>query len=139
MSEPLIMRRARQREQLILALLQQPGMEKAAQSIGISGVTAWRISKTPGFQEEYRQAGREAFAQSLGSVFLAGVPLAVIALVLVCLIKEVPLRTRVAPLLEADDATGRAGWDTDTATGTEGTPLRLSPVPDRAVRRGTSP
>jgi len=66
MSEPLIMRRARQREQLILELLQQPGMEKAAQSIGISGVTAWRISKTPGFQEEYRQAGREAFAQSLG-------------------------------------------------------------------------
>ena len=41
-----------------------------------------------------------AFAQSLGSVFLAGVPFAVIALVLVCLIKEVPLRTRVAPVLE---------------------------------------
>ena len=41
-----------------------------------------------------------AFAQSLGSVFLAGVPLAMIALVLVCLIREVPLRTRVAPMLE---------------------------------------
>ena len=41
-----------------------------------------------------------AFSQSLGSVFLAGVPFAVIALVLVCLIKEVPLRTRVAPVLE---------------------------------------
>jgi hypothetical protein len=66
MSEPLIMRRARQREQLILALLQQPGMEKAAASIGISGVTAWRITKTPEFQEEYRLARREAFTQSLG-------------------------------------------------------------------------
>ncbi|MGA9113644.1 MAG: MDR family MFS transporter [Candidatus Dormiibacterota bacterium] len=42
-----------------------------------------------------------AFAQSLGSVFLAGVPLAMIALVLVCLIREVPLRTRVAPMLES--------------------------------------
>ena len=66
MSEPLIMRRARQREQLILALLQQPGMEKAAASIGISGVTAWRITKTPEFQEGYRLARREAFTQSLG-------------------------------------------------------------------------
>ena len=66
MSEPLIMRRARQREQLILALLQQPGMEKAAASIGISGVTAWRITKTPEFQEECRLARREAFTQSLG-------------------------------------------------------------------------
>jgi hypothetical protein len=60
MSEPLIMRRARQREQLILALLQQPGMEKAAASIGISGVTAWRITKTPEFQEEYRLAPRRS-------------------------------------------------------------------------------
>jgi EmrB/QacA subfamily drug resistance transporter len=44
-----------------------------------------------------------AFAQSLGAVFLAGVPFAVIALVVVCLIKEVPLRTRTAPILEGVD------------------------------------
>ena len=66
MSEPMIMRRTRQREQLILALLQQPGIEKAAAAVGISSVTAWRITKTPEFKEEYRQARREAFSQSLG-------------------------------------------------------------------------
>ena len=66
MSEPRVMRRARQREQLILALLQQPGIEKAAAVVGISTVTAWRITKTPEFQEAYRQARRDAFTQSLG-------------------------------------------------------------------------
>jgi hypothetical protein len=60
------MRRNRQREQLILALLQQPGLEKAAAAVGISTVTAWRITKTQEFKEEYRQARREAFIQSLG-------------------------------------------------------------------------
>ena len=66
MSEPRMMRRARQREQLILALLQQPGLEKAAAVVGISTVTAWRITKTQEFQAEYRQARRDAFSQSLG-------------------------------------------------------------------------
>jgi hypothetical protein len=66
MSEPIVMRRNRQREQLILALLQQPGIEKAAAAVGISTATAWRISKTPEFKEGYRQARREAFSQSLG-------------------------------------------------------------------------
>jgi hypothetical protein len=60
------MRRGRQRERLILALLQQPGIEKAAAAVGISTVTAWRISKTPEFKEEYGQARRDAFSQSLG-------------------------------------------------------------------------
>jgi hypothetical protein len=66
MSESRIVRRIRQREQLILALLQQPGIEKAAAVVGISPVTAWRITKTEEFKEEYRQARREAFSQSLG-------------------------------------------------------------------------
>jgi hypothetical protein len=66
MPEPLTTRRSRQREQLVRALLQQPGLEKAAAAIGISSVTAWRITKTPEFQADYRQARREAFSQSLG-------------------------------------------------------------------------
>ena len=66
MSEPTVTRKARQRDQLILALLQQPGLEKAAAIVGISTATAWRISKTPEFQEAYRQARRDAFTQSLG-------------------------------------------------------------------------
>jgi hypothetical protein len=58
-------KKSRQREQLILALLQQPSLEKAAAAIGISTVTAWRIRNTPEFQREYRQARREAFAESI--------------------------------------------------------------------------
>jgi hypothetical protein len=59
-------KQTRKRQQLIVAMLQQPGIEKAAASIGISGVTAWRISKTPEFQEEYRQARRDLHSQSIG-------------------------------------------------------------------------
>jgi molybdenum-dependent DNA-binding transcriptional regulator ModE len=59
-------RKSRQREQLVLALMQQPSLQKAAASIGISAVTAWRISKTAEFQEEYRLARREAVQQSFG-------------------------------------------------------------------------
>jgi hypothetical protein len=54
------------RQQLVMALLQQPSLKEAAKTVGISEVTAWRISKTPEFQEEYRQVKHEAFEQSLG-------------------------------------------------------------------------
>ena len=52
-----------QREQLIVAILQQPTWQKAAASIGISEVTAWRIRQTPAFRREYLQARREAMSQ----------------------------------------------------------------------------
>ena len=58
-------RRSRQREQLILALLQQPSFPKAAASIGMSATTAWRTSKTSAFEEEYRAARREAYFQTI--------------------------------------------------------------------------
>ena len=81
-----------------------------------------------------------AFSQSLGSVFLAGVPFAVIALVLVCFIKEVPLRTRVAPVLEGvDESFGYSEGAAETATGTDGAAPRLAPLADRAATGGTKP
>jgi hypothetical protein len=58
-------KKSRQREQLILALLQQPTLAKAAASMGISTTTAWRISKTPAFQEEYREARRDRYSQAI--------------------------------------------------------------------------
>jgi hypothetical protein len=45
-------KRNRQREQLIIALLQQSSLEKAAASAGVSVSTAFRIRKTPEFQTE---------------------------------------------------------------------------------------
>jgi hypothetical protein len=65
-------KKSRQRERLILALLQQPSLEKAAAAVGISSVTAWRITKTPQFQEEYRRARSEAYAQTLARLQHAG-------------------------------------------------------------------
>jgi hypothetical protein len=53
------------REQLILAMLQQPTWQKASASIEISEVTAWRIRQTPEFQREYLQARRETVSQAL--------------------------------------------------------------------------
>ncbi|MFZ0937774.1 MAG: hypothetical protein WB579_16040 [Bryobacteraceae bacterium] len=57
-------KKTRQRERLIAALLQQHSLERAAESMGISRVTAWRIQKTPEFQQEYRQALHAAVSQA---------------------------------------------------------------------------
>jgi len=58
-------REEQRRQQFVMALLQQPSMEKAAKLVGISPVTAWRMSKTAEFQKEYRRARREAYGQSM--------------------------------------------------------------------------
>src|ERR1700682_5092723 len=56
--------KAREREQLVLAMLQQPSLEKAAASIGISKASAWRIANSPEYQQEFRQARRAAFSHA---------------------------------------------------------------------------
>ncbi|HXZ99460.1 MAG TPA: MDR family MFS transporter [Candidatus Binatia bacterium] len=58
-----------------------------------------------------------AFSQSLGGVFLAGVPVAILAFVLVWLIREVPLRTRVGAAMEGVQET--LGSSATAAGGTE--------------------
>jgi hypothetical protein len=58
-----ISKRIKQREQLALALLQQPSLEKAAAAVGISTTTAWRIGKTPEFEEQFERARRDAYDQ----------------------------------------------------------------------------
>ena len=60
-----ISKQACQREQLILALLQQPSVEKAATSIGIYTVTASRTWKTAEFKAGYRKARGEAYSQTV--------------------------------------------------------------------------
>jgi hypothetical protein len=63
-TDKMVSKRARQREMLVLAMLQEPTQEKAARSIGISSVTAWRIMQTPEFMAEYRQARGDAVLQA---------------------------------------------------------------------------
>lgn len=48
-----------------MALLQQPTLEKAAAAIGISTTTAWRISKTPEFEEEFERARRNTYDKTI--------------------------------------------------------------------------
>ena len=58
-------KKSQQRAQLVVAMLQQPTLEKAAEAAGISVTTAWRIKKTPEFKKEYRMARRESYSQSI--------------------------------------------------------------------------
>ena len=90
-------KKLQQREQLILALLQQPSLEKAAAAIGISAVTAWRIRQRPEFQQEYRQARRAAFSESIARLQHAS-GAAVSTLLKVMVDQEAPAtsRTRAA-------------------------------------------
>ena len=55
---------SRKKEQVILALLSQPNHDAAAREAGISARTLARWYKLPEFQEAYRDARRNAFAQS---------------------------------------------------------------------------
>ena len=63
-------------DKLVLALLQQPTLDKAAAAAGISPTTAWRRTQDPDFQDQLRKARREAFSQSVGRLQQAG-PVAV--------------------------------------------------------------
>src|SRR2546422_8769501 len=80
---------------------------KAAASIGISTVTAWRISKTKEFKEEYRNARWEAFSQSLARLQQAS-GAAVSALLKVMIDKTTPAASRVRAADRVLDHASRA-------------------------------
>jgi hypothetical protein len=65
-------RSAKSDDKLVLALLQQPTLDKAAAAAGISTATAWRRTQDPDFQDQLRKARREAFSQSVGRLQQAG-------------------------------------------------------------------
>ena len=61
-------KKSRQQERLILALLEQPTLEKAAAAAGMSFSTAYRIRKTPEFQAAYRQARSQAVSDTFARI-----------------------------------------------------------------------
>jgi len=85
---------ASRQDRIILALLEHPTFEKAAAAVGISDVTLWRQSKKPEFQEAYRKARREAFAQSLARLQHAS-SAAVGTLLRIMTDREAPAASRV--------------------------------------------
>ena len=64
-TKPQGARKGRRTDELILALMQNTTIERAAAAAGVSEVTLWRRMREPEFQDQYRQARREAFAHSV--------------------------------------------------------------------------
>ena len=55
----------RRSDQLVLALLQHPTIEKASETIGINPATAWRWMQDTYFQQQYREARLQAFTHAV--------------------------------------------------------------------------
>jgi DNA-binding MurR/RpiR family transcriptional regulator len=81
-------------DQLVLALLQHPTIEKAAESVGINPATAWRWMQDLAFQERYREARRQAFGQSVARLQHAS-GAAVTTLLKIMLDLKAPTHSRV--------------------------------------------
>lgn len=58
----------RKKEAVIVALLLEPTLEKAAARVGISESTLWRWTQLESFQAAYREARREAVSQAIGAL-----------------------------------------------------------------------
>ena len=58
----------RKKEAVIVALLLEPTLEKAAARVGISESTLWRWTQLESFQAAYREARREAVSQVIGAL-----------------------------------------------------------------------
>ena len=58
-------RLSRRAEQIIVALLEHPTLEKAAAAAGISTVTLWQWLRKPKFQKALLRARREAYSQAV--------------------------------------------------------------------------
>jgi len=76
-------------EQIVLAPLERCTQEKAAAALGMSTTTIWRWWKKPEFQELYRKARRDAFAQVKGRARFAA-PSAAANLIAVLLDPKAP-------------------------------------------------
>ena len=86
--------RAGKADNIILALLEHGGIEKAAAALGVCDVTVWRWLKKPKFQKAYREARREAFSRSLARLQHAS-GAAVSTLLKVMVDKDAPAASRV--------------------------------------------
>jgi hypothetical protein len=58
----------KKKEAVIVALLLEPTLEKAAARVGISESTLWRWTQLESFQAAYREARREAVSQAIGAL-----------------------------------------------------------------------
>ena len=83
-----------QQERIILALLEQPTLERAAAALDMSKATLWRQMQKPEFAAAFREARRDAFSQSLARLQHAS-NVAVNTLLRVMTDREAPAASRV--------------------------------------------
>lgn len=81
-------------DRIVQALLEQPTVEKAALSAGVSEATIWRWLRKPEFRLAFAAARREAFSRSLARLQNAS-SAAVGTLLRVMLDKDAPAASRV--------------------------------------------
>jgi transposase-like protein len=62
--------RGGRKDRAVLALIEHPTMEKAAEAVGVHPTTLRRWLREPEFQEALRQARREKFSQAMGLLHL---------------------------------------------------------------------
>jgi hypothetical protein len=84
----------RKKEEAIVALLTQRNLDEAAKSIGVAPNTLLRWQKLPEFQTAFREARRNAFAQSIARLQQAS-SAAVSVLVKIMIDPNAPHSTRV--------------------------------------------
>lgn len=58
-------KKSRKTDQFIAALMVHPGVEAAAESVGISHATAWRWMKDPAFIERFREVCRDTMNRAI--------------------------------------------------------------------------
>lgn len=54
------------KDRAVMALLQHPSLEKAAEAVGVHPVTLWRWCRQAEFHQALLKARREAFSQAVG-------------------------------------------------------------------------
>ncbi len=97
----------RRNEKLILALLQNPTLDKAAAAANVSTATLWRRTQEPEFQEQLRQARRDAFSQCVARLQHAA-PAAVGTLLRVMADQTAPAASRLRAASHVLEHTARA-------------------------------
>ncbi len=95
MSSALVDNLAPKQEQAIVALLSEPTLAKAAESVGVAPKTMHRWLDDPDFLTAYRKARREAFSHAI-SLTHQYAPLAVQALARIMVNEQAPTASRVS-------------------------------------------
>ncbi len=92
----------RKQELAIVALLQEPTVEAAAQRAGVSPVTLWRWMQQPEFTERYRAARRQVLEQAIAQLQQAsGEAVETLRRNLTCTVASVEVRAALAIIDQA--------------------------------------